>query len=342
MSMGVTTGDVNNDGHLDIMSSHVALNAGRRMGYSMENIATEDSSVGQLMKHIRDQYADLQLFINNGDGTFTDETSTSNLNWAGEAASAGEWIDYNHDGLLDYYLPNGLWSSGDKSFDSIFFRAELLLYGTSILGGEDDDVSFDLENDVHGGAIFSKSEEGGANPVLTMLRNHRTDGDAPLTFSFTGHQRNAMFRNNGDGTFTEVGFLEGVDRIEDGYIMAPVDYNGDGLQDMVLRNTDPALEQSFSPVIALENQLSGNTIKVALHSTQGNTDGLGARVTAYVGDSIISREIRSVSGAVQAEPIAYIGLGDAVKANRIVVTWPGGAQQEVLDVEKGSITIQRQ
>ena len=343
VSMGVSTGDVNNDGLLDIMSSHVALNSGRRMGYSMENLVDEESQLGQLMKLIRDGYPGVQLFINNGDGTFSDKTDTSNLNWAGEAAGAGEWIDYNHDGLLDYYLPNGLWSSGEESFDSLFFRAELLLYGTSILGGEQGEVKFDLTNDVHGGAIFSKSEEGGSNPVLTLLRNHRASKGAPLTFSFTGYQRNALFRNNGDGTFTEVGFIEGVDRIEDGYIMAPVDYNGDGKQDMVLRNTDPALEQSFSPVIALENQLeTANTITVDLHSTQGNTDGLGARVTAYVGDSIISREIRSVNGAVQAEPVAIIGLGEATKADKIVVTWPGGTQQEVLNVEKGTITIERQ
>ena len=166
--------------------------------------------------------------------------------------------------------------------------------------------------------------------------------NGPLSLSFAGHSRNALFRNNGDGTFTEVGFLEGVDRLEDGYIIAPVDIDDDGLQDMVLRNTDPALEQSFSPVIALENQLpNANTIRVSLHSSQGNTDGLGARVTAYVGESIISREIRSVNGAVQAEPVAYIGLGDAVKADKIVVTWPGGSQQEVLNVEKGTITIER-
>ena len=177
--------------------------------------------------------------------------------------------------------------------------------------------------------------------MLTMLRNHRAAGDAPLNFSFSGHQRNALFRNNGDGTFTEVGFLEGADRIEDGYIIAPVDYNGDGRQDMVLRNTDPALEHSFSPVIVLENQLEANTIQVSLHSSQGNTDGLGARVTAYIGDSIVSREIRSVNGAVQAEPIASIGLGDATKADKIVITWPGGSEQEILNVEKGRITIER-
>jgi len=305
-------------------------------------LVANDSTLGHLLEELRQGYVDVQLFENNGDGTFKDISSTANLNWAGEAAGAGEWLDYNHDGLLDYYLPNGLWSSGDKSLDSVFFRAELMLYATSILGGQEGEIEFDLSNDVHGGAIFSKSEEGGANPVLTILRNHRETANAGLTFSFSGHQRNALFRNNGDGSFTEVGFLEGVDRIEDGYIIAPVDFNNDGLQDMVLRNTDPAKEQSFQPVIALQNQLAGNTLSVKLNSAQGNTDGLGARVTAYVGDQIISREIRSVSGAVQAEPVAYIGLGEATKADRIVVTWPGGQTQEVLNVEKGNVLIERQ
>ena len=341
LSMGVSTGDFNNDGHLDIMSSHVAMTAGQRMGYSMEGLVSDESNVGQLMKRIREDYVDLQLFVNNGDGTFTDVTAEANLNWAGEAAGAGEWLDYNHDGLLDYYLPNGLWSSGQKRLDSLFMRAELLQYGLSILGGSEEPIEFDMSNDIHGGAIFSKSETGGANPVLTLLRNHRENGDAPLTFSFAGYQRNALFRNNGDGTFTEVGFLEGVDRIEDGYIIAPVDVDGDGLQDMVMRNTDPALEQSFQPVIALRNQLEANTLTVKLQSNNGNTDGLGARVTAYIGDKVLSREIRSVSGAVQGEPVAYFGLGNASTVDRLVVTWPGGQRQEVQVESLGELVITR-
>jgi hypothetical protein len=34
-------------------------------------------------------------------------------------------------------------------------------------------------------------------------------------------------------------------------------------------------------------------------------------VQAKVGGRTISREVRSVTGAVQAEPLAWIGLGDA-------------------------------
>ena len=207
---------------------------------------------------------------------------------------------YTHDGLLDYYLPNGLWTGGTDNLDSLFFRAELMLYGVAWLGIEEEPIPFNIMNDVSGGAIFSSSEEGGANPVLKLLRNHRRAVGESLSLSFAGNQRNALYRNNGDGTFTEVGFLEGVDRIEDGYIVAPVDFNNDGLQDMVLRNTDPAKEQSYQPVIALQNQLQGNTLQVSLSSSEWNTDGLGARVTIHIGDRIVSREIRSVTGAVQS------------------------------------------
>ena len=56
---------------------------------------------------------------------------------------------------------------------------------------------------------------------------------------------------------------------------------------------------------------------------------------------LISREIRSVSGAVQGEPTAYFGLGNATRVDRLVVTWPGGQTQEVQNVDMGALTIER-
>ena len=63
LSMGVSTGDFNNDGHLDIMSSHVAMTAGQRMGYSMEGLVDDESNVGQLMERIREDYVDVHHLI---------------------------------------------------------------------------------------------------------------------------------------------------------------------------------------------------------------------------------------------------------------------------------------
>ncbi|MEC7983921.1 MAG: FG-GAP-like repeat-containing protein, partial [Myxococcota bacterium] len=338
LSMGLTTGDFDNDGDQDIMSTHITLTAGERLAASAKGVLKDSSRMGKVMKRMREDYKSLQLYQNNGDGTFSDITEDAGLSWSGDAAAAGEWIDYNNDGLLDYYLPNGLWSSGDQDFDSLFFRAEVAAYGDSILGVTSNTVdrSDPMPNDVNGRAIFEAN--GGPNPILTVLRNHRTQ--QALSFSMGGHQQNRLFRNNGDGTFTEVGYLENADRVEDGYIVAPVDVNNDGLQDLVLRNTDPAPENSYPSVIALRNTLNtNNSLSIFLQGTKSNADAIGALVTAYVGDKTITREIRSVNGAVQAEPSAFIGLGNATKVDRLEIRWPSGNTQVLNDIDAGHFEI---
>ena len=76
-------------------------------------------------------------------------------------------------------------------------------------------------------------EEEQVNPILRMLRRHKNQSDE-YSFSLGGDQRNRLYRNNGDGTFTEVGYLEGADCSEDGYIVAPMDIDNNGTQDWSL------------------------------------------------------------------------------------------------------------
>jgi hypothetical protein len=337
LSMGLTTGDFDNDGDQDIMSTHITLTAGERLASSSEGILEKESKMGKVMKRMRDDYTSLQLFRNDGNGTFTDITQEAGLSWAGDAAAAGEWIDYNSDGLLDYYLPNGLWSNGEKEFDSLFFRAEVAAYGDAILGNIPDklDTKDPMPNDVNGRAVFEGN--GGPNPILTVLRNHRSG--SKLSYSMAGDQANRLFRNNGDGSFTEVGYLENADRQEDGYIVAPVDINNDGIQDLVLRNTDPAPENSYPSVIALKNTLASNAVNISLQGTQSNRDGIGAMVTATIGEKTILREVRSVNGAVQTEPGAYIGLGSASQIDRLEIRWPSGITTVQTNISAGSLRI---
>ncbi len=54
--------------------------------------------------------------------------------------------------------------------------------------------------------------------------------------SLNGREHNVLFRNNGDQTFSEVGWVNGADRAEDGRGLAVLDSDRDGRLDIVLRN----------------------------------------------------------------------------------------------------------
>src|SRR2546428_12291780 len=60
--------------------------------------------------------------------------------------------------------------------------------------------------------------------------------------SLNGRERNCLFRNDGDGTFTEVGWVNDADRVEDGRGLAIFDYDRDGRLDLVLRDYRQAAE----------------------------------------------------------------------------------------------------
>jgi hypothetical protein len=333
-SMGITTGDFNGDGHLDIMSTNVTLTAGERALKMAQKADIKDPRYKENFTQIQESYQSLMLFQNNGDGTFKQVKDQALGNWSGEAAAAGEWIDYNHDGLLDYYLPNGLWSSGEEKLDSLFFRSDITTFPDPLYTGIKSESELQQElgeymmtNDVHGGSNYvAPSSQEVANPVLRLLRNFRNESNK-LALSLGGYQHNSLFRNNGDGTFTEVGYLENADRIEDGYIVAAVDIDNDGRQDLVLRNTDPALEHTYPPVVFLRNTQSDAATACVFFNNEKSP--FGAKVYAEVLGKKLVREIRSVNGAVQSEPMAMFGLGESKTAHNVEIHWPDGSIEKL-------------
>jgi hypothetical protein len=108
--------------------------------------------------------------------------------------------------------------------------------------------------------------------------------------SLNGNERNCLFRNNGDGTFTDVAYVNEADRVEDGRGLAILDYNQDGRLDVALRNY-------LRPAHLLRNE--GRThhwLQVQLVGTHSNRDAVGARVTVVAGGQRQLREVHSGSG----------------------------------------------
>ncbi|MDP3213475.1 MAG: CRTAC1 family protein [Deltaproteobacteria bacterium] len=335
-SMGAAAGDFDGDGAMDLVTTNVALLDSTRMAASAEG-READPELARRFADLRRSQTGTLLYHNRGDGTFEEVGQRSGIDWVGEGAAGAEWIDYNSDGRLDLYVANGLWSGGEEDFSSLFTRATLLGRNS----GE-----WEAGDEVTGVPVFAARGRE-PNPILTILREFRGGLGNPLapwtatapTLSMAGSQRNRLYRNNGDGSFTEVGYLEGADAQEDGYVIAPADIDADGRQDLVLRNCDPAPGRRYETVSVLHNVgASGHSLRVSARG-ESNSDGFGATVTVWVGDRRIVREIRAVSGAAQGEPGAFIGLGTAQRADRVEIRWPDGRVQNLGSVPAGPLVM---
>ena len=134
------------------------------------------------------------------------------------------------------------------------------------------------------------------------------------SLSLGGNQRHAVFRNNGDGSFTEVSYLLGLDSIDDGYMPAFADVNADGKLDILVRNCDPGTVHYQYPSLRLfENRMAdagnGLRIEVVGDGVNSNRDAVGTKIEVRVGDTVMVREIDTVAGASQSEMAAFFGLG---------------------------------
>jgi len=145
--------------------------------------------------------------------------------------------------------------------------------------------------------------------------------------SLNGRERNVLFRNNGDATFSEVGWVNGADRIEDGRGLAVLDTDRDGRLDLVLRNF-------YQPAGLLRNQRgSGHWIGFELEGTRSNRDAVGARVRIRTGDHWQTRVVTSGSGYLSGSSLRqHFGIGNATQVDEVLIDWPSGERSELRDV----------
>ena len=66
MSMGMTTGDFNNDGHLDIIASNVTLTAGERLFNMASHVDFEDARYSSNFADLQQSYTGILLYQNQG------------------------------------------------------------------------------------------------------------------------------------------------------------------------------------------------------------------------------------------------------------------------------------
>ncbi len=163
----------------------------------------------------------LRLFHNNGDGTFTERTEEAGLTGLTGGLNLVH-CDYNNDGFMDVMVLRGAWmgseghyplsllrNNGDFTFTDVTQEAGLLRLRPS-----------------HSAAWFDYNGDGWLDVFVV---NETKDGDRVAC---------ELYRNNGDGTFTECAAQNGVDFV--GFYKAAVtaDFNNDGRPDLFLSRLD--------------------------------------------------------------------------------------------------------
>ena len=105
-------------------------------------------------------------------------------------------------------------------------------------------------------------------------------------------QRDQMFHNTGDGTFTDVSDTAGTYFTKPlvGRAAATADYDNDGDTDIVVMNSNQR-------AVLLQNDGGNqkNWVGVKLVGTRSNRDGIGAKVTVLTGNMTQIREVKSGS-----------------------------------------------
>ena len=153
------------------------------------------------------------LLRNTGDGTFSDATRRAGLAHPSYPSQSAAWADYDNDGNLDLFscsesLAEGV---GDTMFPSQLFHNE-------------GDGTFTSVASLAGVANFRFCK--GA-----VWGDYDNDGDPDLYLSNFGLE-NRLYRNNGDGTFTDVAMELGVVEPIDSFATWFWDYNNDGWLDL--------------------------------------------------------------------------------------------------------------
>lgn len=223
--------------------------------------------------------------------------------------------DYDHDLDLDYYITNigaNLFhqNQGDETFVEVAASAGVL--GDSV--GPAMSTGW--------GTFFIDYDNDGwqdlfcANGHINMI---------PI-FENTERDPDRLWRNNGNGTFTEVGYAEGLGDSSSARGASFCDFDQDGDLDLFVSIVSG---DTLLPDRALfyRNEIAnpGHWLEVRLEGVVSNRDAFGARMEIAVNGMHWAHEVMSASShESQNSSIAHFGLGSATTVDSLWIYWPSG------------------
>ena len=293
--LGVVTGDVDNDGDIDI---YVANDKVMNM-----------------------------LFLNDGMGHFIEDALFTgvgfNENGKAEAGMGLDLGDVNRDGWLDLFVTNFSGESNtlylndqngsftDKTFSAGLGQPslDLLGFGTKFL-----DYNYDGWLD------------------LFVTNGHVIDNIDLFNKDYSHAQRKQIFLNDGTGSFYEIANAAivgdvSVPSVARGTAFGDLDNDGD--MDIVINNNNGPPN-----LLIREGTPEKNWVAFQIKGRQSNWDGYGAKITIYSESGTQSSYVNPGASYLSSnDHRIFFGLGDDPMITRMKVEWPGGGGDVFFEIE---------
>lgn len=259
---------------------------------------------GDLDLYLVNSAAPSVLYRNNGDGTFIDVTATAGVSNRGSYGHGVACGDYDNDGYVDIYVTNFgtnrlYHNNGDGTFTDVTPKS-----GTGDARWSSSATFFDYNSD------------GTLDLYVVNYLNYKLDVSYPPCFETPAfgvtekvrgycHPKNfegapdSLYRNNGDGTFTDVTEAANVRDpggmfLGKGLGVVAADFDADGNPDLYIANDD-------TPNYLFYNRGDGTFAEIAIltgcaYSADGIAQaGMGVDAGDYNGDGFLDLFVTNFS-----------------------------------------------
>jgi hypothetical protein len=241
------------------------------------------------------------MFVNNGNGTFTENAAAHGLaiGWQSWTSAFG---DLDNDGDQDVVITN-------HDYQSQILENDGAGNFTDITNA----TNFDIDD---------------ITPIQSVVEDFDNDGFMDI---FVTGSDDRFYRNNGNMTFTK------VDNLFDGNDMESFsigDLNHDGFVDIygsyATIYTNPS---NIDDVVWMNGGNTNKFLTVQLKGTVSNHQAIGAKVRIY---GAFGQQVREVKcgesyGTVNSSML-HFGLGTNVMVDSVVIEWPSGIEQTLTNI----------
>jgi hypothetical protein len=240
-----------------------------------------------------DKYQRSTLFKNTGNGVFQDVTWVSGTMCFFDAMGIAVG-DYNHDGLFDMHVSNG--PPGNATFRN---NGNGTFTNTAVQTGTT------VNKECWGNLFFDYNNDGWCDLFATAA--------AGIDMC------DVLLKNNGNNTFSNIGYSIGIADSAFSYGAARCDFNNDGYSDFLVVMSD-------SNSHFYKN--SGGTskwLKLKCTGVQSNRDAIGSVVTVYAGGIMNRQVLLGGTSYLSSDDVVLIfGLSSSNIVDSVVINWTNG------------------